>query len=152
MSKISHLRIVLFVVIFIMANGTISSIHAQNNESLLRVYNNETIQTSGNSFIIGGKQLTFRELKPSFTSGITKDLYKKARGQRFLGGVTTIVAIGALITSAVVRKDSKGGALALSIGGIGLNLWSFHLRKHSSELLDRAIWQRNKEILFEPPR
>lgn len=65
-----------------------------------------------------------------------------------LGRLFTVTAVGALITSAIIKKDNKGAALALNIAGIGLNLSSFGFRKKSTELIDRAIWQRNKEILF----
>lgn len=137
-----------FLVLTGLTTFIISIANAQSKESLQRIYNNETIQASGTSFIIGSKQLKFGELKSSFSSGITRDLYKKASGQRILGGITTVAAIAALVTAAVIRKDQKGAAVAFTIGGIGLNLLSFRFRKHSTELLDRAIWQRNKEILF----
>ena len=65
-----------------------------------------------------------------------------------LGRVFTVTAVAALITGAIVKKDNKGAAIALNIAGIGLNLSSFSFRKKSTELIDRAIWQRNKEILF----
>lgn len=128
----------------------LQSVHAQSRDSLLKIYNNETIQTSGSAFIQGGKRLTFGELKPLFTSPITIDLYKNARNQCFLGGASAVVAIGALVTAAFVKKDNKGAGWALSIGGIGLNLLGLHLKNRSTEVLDRAIWQRNKEVLFGP--
>ena len=56
--------------------------------------------------------------------------------------------MAALVSSAIVKKNNNGAAIALSVAGIGLNLSSFHFRKNSKELIDRAIWQRNKEILF----
>lgn len=56
--------------------------------------------------------------------------------------------MAALVSSDVIKKDHNGAAIAISIAGIGLNLSSFHFRKNSKELIDRAIWQRNKEILF----
>lgn len=121
---------------------------AQTKEELLKVYNNETIHTSGKSFVKGTKQLSFGELKPDFTSGITKDLYKKAKGDRILGGVFTVAAIGALVTGIIVKKNNNGLAGLLSGFAIGLNLGSIHFRNRSSEVLDRAIWHRNKEILF----
>ena len=128
----------------------LQSVQAQSRDSLLKVYNNETIQTFGSAFIQGSKRLTFKELRPLFTSPITLDLYKKARNQRFLGGASTVVAIGALVTGAFIKKDNKGAGWALSISGIGLNLLGLYLKNHSTELLDRAIWQRNKEVLFGP--
>ncbi len=122
--------------------------YAQTKDSLLRVYNNETIHSFGNVYVKGSKQLTFGDLKPEFSSGITKDLYKKSKGNLILGRVFTVTAVAALITGAVVKKNNTGAAIALNVVGIGLNLSSFRFRKKSTELIDRAIWQRNKEILF----
>ncbi len=122
---------------------------AQSRDSLLKVYNNETIQTFGKYFIKGTKRLSFNELKPEFSSGITKDLFKKAKGDRVLGGVFTVAAIGALITGIIVKKNNNGLGALLSGTAIGLNLGSIHFRNRSSEVLDRAIWHRNKEILFD---
>lgn len=122
--------------------------YAQSRDSLLKVYNNETIHTFGKYFIKGTKRLSFNELKPNFTSGLTKDLYKKAKGDRILGGVLTVTAIGALVTSIAVKKNSNGLAGVLSGAAIGLNLASLRFRNRSSQVLDRAIWHRNKEILF----
>jgi len=122
--------------------------HAQTKDSLLRVYNNETIHSFGKYFVKGSKQLKFGDLKPEFNAGITKDLYKKSKGNLILGRLLTVTAVAALVSSAIVKKNNNGAAIALSVAGIGLNLSSFHFRKNSKELIDRAIWQRNKEILF----
>ena len=122
--------------------------NAQTKDSLLRVYNNETIHSFGKVYVKGSKQLKFGDLKPEFNGSITKDLYKKSKGNLILGRLLTVTAVAALVTSAIVKKDHNGAAIALSVAGIGLNLSSFHFRKNSKELIDRAIWQRNKEILF----
>ena len=122
--------------------------HAQTKDSLLRVYNNETIHSFGKVYVKGSKQLKFGDLKSEFTDGITKDLYKKSKKNLVLGRLLTVTAVAALVTSAVIKKDNKGASIALSIVGIGLNLSSFRFKKNSKELIDQAIWQRNKEILF----
>ena len=143
------LKSALTFTIFLLLTCSISfNGNAQTKDSLLRVYNNETIHSFGKVYVKGSKQLTFGDLKPEFNAGITKDLYKKSRGSLILGRLLTVTAVGALITSAIVKKDNNGAAIALSIAGIGLNLSSFHFRKKSKELIDRAIWQKNKEILF----
>ena len=121
---------------------------AQTRDSMLRVYNNETIHSFGKVYVKGSKQLKFGDLKPEFTAGITKDLYKKSKGNLNLGRLLTFTAVAALVAGAVIKKDNKGAALALTIVGIGLNLSSFRFRNKSKELIDQAIWQRNKEILF----
>lgn len=135
--------IVLLLTCCITSNG-----YAQTRDSLLRVYNNETIHTFGKFYVRGSKQLKFRDLKPEFTSGITKDLYKKAKGDRVLAGFFTVTGIGALVTGMIVKKNNNTLGYVLSGFAIGLNLGSLHFRNRSTELTDRAIWYRNKEILF----
>ena len=143
------LKSALPITIFLLLTCCISfSGHAQTKDSLLRVYNNETIHSFGKYFVKGSRQLKFGDLKPEFNAGITKDLYKKSKGNLILGRLLTATAVAALVSSAIVKKNNNGAAIALSVAGIGLNLSSFHFRKNSKELIDRAIWQRNKEILF----
>ncbi|MEO6843935.1 MAG: hypothetical protein ABI184_02115 [Ginsengibacter sp.] len=88
------------------------------------------------------------DLKNDFTSGITKSFYKKAKEDRFLGGVFTVTAVGALVTSIVVKKNNRTLGNVLTGFAIGLNLGSLHFRNKSAQQLDQAIWYRNKEILF----
>lgn len=143
------LKSVLPVTIFLLLTCCIpSNGYAQTRDSLVRVYNNETIHSFGKFYVKGSKQLKLGDLKSEFISGITKDLYKKSKRNLMLGRVFTVTALGALVTGAIIKKNNNGAAIALNIAGIGLNLSSFIFRKKSTELIDRAIWQRNKEILF----
>jgi hypothetical protein len=135
--------IVLLLICCITSNG-----YAQTRDSLLRVYNNETIHTFGKFYVKGSKQLKFRDLKSEFSSGITKDLYRKAKGDRVLAGLFTVTAVGALVTGIIVKKNNNTLGNVLSGFAIGLNLGSIHFRNKSTQLIDRAIWHRNKEILF----
>ena len=123
-------------------------VYSQAKDSLLNVYNTQTIHTFGKYYIKGDKRLSFVDLKPEFQSGITKSLYKKSKGDLILGKFFTVTSVTALVTSALIRKNNKTGAWVLSIAGIGLNLSSLHFRKQSREILERALWQRNKEVLF----
>lgn len=138
----------IIIVLLLICFATLNA-HSQTRDSLLRVYNNQTIHTFGKFYIKGSKQLKFRDLKSEFNSGITKDLYKKSKGNLFLSRVFTVAGIGALVTGAIIKKNNNGAAIAANIVGIGFNLGSLHFRKQSTELIDRAIWLRNKEILFD---
>src|SRR4051794_28097540 len=106
--------IVLLLACFITSNA-----YTQTRDSLLRVYNNETIHTFGRFFIKGDKQLKFRDLKPEFPSGVAKDLYKKSKGSLFLSKVFTYTSIAALVTGAIIKKNNNGAAITLNIAGIG---------------------------------
>jgi hypothetical protein len=120
----------------------------QTKDELLSTYNNQTIHTFGKFFIKGSNRLTFGDLKKDFTSDIAKGFYKKAKDDRFLGGFFTVTAVGALVTSILVRKNNNTLGNILSVSAIGLNFGSLHFRHRSTQLVDQAIWYRNKEILF----
>ena len=126
----------------------LSKTYAQSRDSLLRVYNNQTIHSFGKFYIKGSKQISFHNLKPEFTAGITQDLYNKSKNNLQLGRLITVTAIAALVSGAFIKKDNKDAGVALSIAGIGLNLFSLKFRKKSKEFIDQAIWYKNKEILF----
>lgn len=121
---------------------------SQSRDSLLSVYNSQTIHTFGKVYVKGSKQLSFWKLKPEFSSSVTTDLYEKSKGHLILSRFLTVTSLAALVTGAIIRKNNKGAALGLSLGGIALNLGSIHFRKQSTELLERALWIRNKEVLF----
>ncbi len=137
-----------FVIVMLLTCGTVFNAQAQSRDSLLKVYNDQTIHTFGKFYVKGSKRLSFGELKTEFNSGITKDLYKKSKGNLILNRVFTVTSVAALITGAIIKKDNNTAGIALNVVGIGLNLGSKHFRKQSSELVDQAIWLRNKEILF----
>src|SRR5882672_4341161 len=100
-------------IVLLLACFTTSNAYTQTRDSLLRVYNNETIHTFGRFFIKGSKQLKFRDLKPEFTSGIAKDLYKKSKGNLILSRLFSYTSIAALVTGAIIKKNNNGAAVAL---------------------------------------
>ncbi len=136
------------IAIFTLLLCSTSKGHSQSRDSLLSIYNSQTIHTLGKVYVKGSKQLSFWDLKPEFQSGLITILYKKSKGHLILSRVLTVTSVAALVTSAVIKKNNKGAALGLTIGGIALNLGSIHFRKQSTELLERTLWIRNKEVLF----
>ena len=75
-------------------------------------------------------------------------LYKKARADKRIAGLFTAGAVAGLVGSIIIKKNNTGLAGALSGVAIALNFGAIHFNKRSSEILDQATWQRNKEILF----
>lgn len=147
--KNTLLKPVLLIVISITLNCLhATTTHAQSKDLLLNVYNTQTIHTFGKSYVKGSKSLSFADLKPELTSGVAQVLYKKSKGLLLLARMVTVTSIAALITGAVLKKNDISGAWIFPIIGLGLNLGSLHFRKQSRELVDRAIWHNNKEILF----
>ena len=121
---------------------------SQRVDSLLNIYNTQTIRTSGKSFVKGSQAYSFRDLKNEFTSPFTMQLYKNARKDRRLGGSFAVGAIAGLVGSIIIRKNNPGLAGVLTGVAVALNFGAIRFNKRSSEVLDQAIWQRNKEILF----
>lgn len=136
----------------VLAWGLVLPSHAQTRDSLLRVYNTKSIYAFGSKYIKGDRQIPFRKIKTEFTSAGTLDLYKGAKKDLFIARAMTVTAVAALVGSAVLRKDARAGGIALLVVGIGLNLGSLHFRNEYSELIDKALWQHNKEILFNAPQ
>ena len=120
-------------------------------EELLRVYDSATIHSIGRFYIKNNKRIRFGQLKSEFTSPITNAYYHNAKADRAWSAVLTVSAIGALATGILVRKNSTTFGNILSGAAIALNLGSLHFSKRSAELTDRAIWHRNREILFGAP-
>ena len=121
---------------------------AQSRDSLLRVYDTRTIYGYGDKYIMGGQQLPFRKLKTEFGPGVTSDMYQEGRKDRAISRLLGVGAVVALVGSAVLRKNQQTGGIALLVAGVGLNLGSLRFGKKSTELVDRALWLRNKDVLF----
>ena len=128
------------------------TVRAQTRDSLLRVYDARTIYGYGDRYIMGGRQLPFRKLKTEFGPGITSDLYRQGRQDRAVGRLLGVGAVAALVGNIVLGKDHRAGGIALLVAGVGLNLGSLRFSKKSTELVDRALWLRNKDVLFGPDR
>lgn len=130
------------------AAAQVSSPRGQLRDSLVRVYDARTIYGYGDKYIMGGKQLPFRKLKPEFAAGVTSDLYQQGQHDRAVARLLGVGAVVALVGSAVLRKNEQFGGIALLVAGVGLNLGSLRFSKKSTELVDRALWLRNKDVLF----
>lgn len=121
---------------------------AQSRDSLMRAYDTRTIYGYGDKYIMGGKQLPFRKLNTEFAPGVTSDLYRQGRQDRAVSRLLGVGAVAALVGSAVLRKNEQTGGILLLVAGVGLNLGSLRFSKKSTQLVDRALWLRNKDVLF----
>ncbi len=120
----------------------------QLRDFLVRVYATRTIYGYGDKYIMGGRQLPFRKLKTEFAAGLTSDLYQQGRHDRAVSRLLGVGAVAALVGSAVLRKNEQCGGIALLVAGVGLNLGSLRFSKKSTELVDRPLWLRNRDVLF----
>ena len=124
------------------------SVYSQTREELLKTYDSATIHSIGRFYYKGGSKLKFADLKNELTTPVPFQLYNKAKTDRVLGGILTVTSISALVASILLRKNNETSANILSGAAIVLNIGCLHFNKRSNEQTDRAIWQRNREILF----
>jgi len=139
--------ILLFCVLLFIGN----IIYAQQTDSLRYKYNNQTIYRYGGWFLKGSNRFTFRDLQGEFSmSDLGLTLYTKAKRYKTTSTILRYVSMFAAFASiAVIGNNGNrntayilmGGQFALMYGGIKYT-------ELSQQSLDRALWQRNKDLLF----
>jgi hypothetical protein len=141
-----HLCILLFF-------GAISLVStAQYTDSLRSVYNNHSIYRYGSYFMKGSERLTFQQLSQEFSmSDLGLASYTKARKYRTTSMVLRIIsAVSGIAAIAVISNNNSNQNLAYGflggqlVFGIGAGRYSML----SAQSTDRALWQRNKDLLF----
>ncbi len=123
---------------------------AQYRDSVLRLYNNETIRRHGGNFQKGANRLLFGELKNEFDrSPVGFYHYTVAKKNRTTATVLRLFSFAASVASiAFVSRDNRGATYAFWGGQLALNLAGFYYQDRSNKALDQALWQRNKDLLF----
>ena len=127
---------------------------SQTIDSLRLAYNNGTLYRYGGYFMKGNEPLTFKDLEHEFDfSELASVSYEKAKKSRATAKILSYVSIAAnLAVFTFIVNNNKNGAY-VSIGvQFALLSASGSYRRQSSQHLDRAIWQRNKDYLFPPPK
>ncbi len=135
---------------FVLFFAAAYSSFAQNRDSLLRLYNNETIRRFGSNFQKGSDRLSFSDLKFEFErSPMGLYQYTEAKKNRTVATVLRVFSLAASIASfSLVSGDNRTATYAFLGGQIALNLTGFYFQDRSNKALDRALWQRNKDLLF----
>ena len=124
----------------------------QNNDSLKFIYNNQTIyHYGGGMFLRGSERLTFRELRNEFSmseAGLAS--YTKARQYKTTGKILGYLSmITGFATIAVIANSGNRNTAYIFLGGqFILGAGAAKYNQLSSQNLDRALWQRNKDLLF----
>ncbi len=124
---------------------------SQSQDSLLKIYNSQTIYRFGNKFIKGGENLTYRDLRLEFNSPSTQKLYNKSRRKLSVSRIFNVASLGVIIAS-IFTKTNVTGSIEFAVGTGILGLGSIYYQTESSKYLERAIWERNKEVLFNTIR
>ena len=115
----------------------------------MKVYNNKTIYRFGNKYIKGGEKLTYKDLRLEFSTPSTRAMYIKSKRRLLTGRIFNVASVGLVIASVVTKTNIKGSAEFAAGTGI-LGLTGIYYQTQSSKYLERAIWERNKEVLFNP--
>ena len=141
----NYIKISFFILVFININ-----LLAISQDSLSKVYDSETIYRYGNKFMKGNERITDRNMELEFNTQSTKELYKKSKSRLFLSKLFTLASLGVTTTS-IFTPTNTSGSIKFALGTGFLALFGIYFHTQSSKYLDKAIWQRNREILFNTP-
>ena len=118
----------------------------QSRDSLLKVYNSQTIYRYGNKYIKGNEKLSYLDLSAQFNTPATREMYKKSRNKSVVGRVFNIASLTVIIVS-VFTKTNVGGSIAFAAGTGVLGLTGIYYQTESSKYLERALWERNRDLI-----
>lgn len=124
--------------------------YGQSRDSLYQLYNTEVITRYGNNFQKGRESLRFPDLQQEFSfSPIGQFHYSEAKKHRTTATVLRLFSAAATIASIAFISGENRTATYVTWGGqIALNLAGFHFQTKGNQHLDRALFQRNKDLLF----
>jgi len=128
-----------------------TDLFSQSGDSLHYKYTNLTIYRYGSVFQKGNERLGFKDLRSEFSmSDLGLTLYNKAKKYRTTGTILRYVSMIAGFSSIAVAANSgnRNTAYILLGGQIGLVLVSGNFYRMSVQNLDRALWLRNRDVLF----
>jgi len=138
------------VVIMFFISFTVS---AQRTDSLKRIYVNETVYRYGKSFMKGTERLYFRDLKYEFDfSPVGEGSYLLSRRYRNTSIAMKVLSGLTSIATLFVLADRRNiNTMYLGLGAqLAFSLADAYYQNLSTQQLDRALWQRNKDLLFGP--
>jgi hypothetical protein len=124
----------------------------QDLDSLRKTYNNKVIYRFGNFFMEGANRLTIADLEPAMH--INNDvfgLFQKSRKQKRLSIYLNIASFACLAGNILRTGNGQfntAPTYLLLIGQMGFGLAAGQNKMLATKTLDRAIWLRNREILF----
>ena len=120
---------------------------SQTKDSLIKVYNTQSIYRFGNKYIKGNEKLSYHDLGLEFNTLSTQEMYKKSKRRSFVSKIFNVASLGLIITSVLTKTDING-SIKFAIGTGILGLGGIYYQTQSSKYLEKALWVRNKEILF----
>src|SRR5258706_9652786 len=127
-----------FSLLFLLVSFCSSNSIAQSRDSLLKVYNTQTIYRYGNKYLKGNEKLTYADLKLEFSSPSTQGMYKKSKSRLNISRVFKVASLGAVVASIFI-KTNVSGAIQLAIGTGLLTTAAVHYQTQSFKFLKKEI-------------
>ena len=123
---------------------------SQDNDTLLKKYDQQFLYRYGSSFMKGGNKLSFIDLRTEFKSpSLSFDLYQKSRKDKTISTVLRLASTVALFGIIKGARDNNSNlAYGFLAGQLVTGLASQFFHNKSVTELDRAIQIRNRELLF----
>jgi hypothetical protein len=140
-----------YLLLLILFLACTKSLHSQKTDSLKYKYTNFTIYRYGNTYLKGNERLTFKELSREFSmSDLGFDSYMKAKKFKTISTVMRWASFLAGLSSlAVIANNGNTNTAVVLLGGqVALGYSASKYGHMSAQNLDRALWQRNKDLLF----
>ena len=138
-------------IIFLIFSLCATKLFSQKSDSLVFKYNNQTVYRYGGYFLKGNERLTYKELRREFSmSDLGLAVYEKSRKLKTTATVFRVLSLAAGLTAVSVAAKGQNRELAYGLlAGQFVSMFvSSRYATMSVQSLDRAIWQRNKDVLF----
>ena len=137
------IRSLLLLLLLLPAMQTFS----QSRDSLLRIYDNQTIYRLGNKYLKGSTLLNYDQLAREFTTPQTLSLYIASRKKAAVARVFNLGSVAVFIASLFVKSNTLG-SIGFAAGTGALSLTGLYFQTESSIYIERALWEHNREQLF----
>ncbi len=137
--------------IFLALLLSVTQLFSQKNDSLVFKYNNQTIYRYGGYFLKGNERLTYKELSKEFSmSDLGLAGYEKSRKYKTTSTVFRFLSLaaGVMAVSVAAKGQNRDLAYGLLAGQFVTMFIGMRYSTLSMQSVDRAIWQRNKDVLF----
>lgn len=120
---------------------------SQSKDSLIKIYNTQTIYRFGNKYIKGTEKLTYKDLRLEFNTPSTREMYNKSKRKLWVSRIFNVASLG-LIVASVFTKTNINGSIEFAAGTGILGLCGIYYQTQSSKYLEMAMWEKNREVLF----
>jgi hypothetical protein len=114
-------------------------------------YTQHTIHRYGKYFQKGGERLQFSDLEPHFTaSAVGLEILAMATRYRTTSRVLKVLSVVAgVVTVSLVASKGNLDPFYYGVGAqIGLGIAGQIYQNMAHQQTDKAIWQRNRDVLF----